>query len=76
MSENLEIQIKEIVGRETDPWNNKDTEKLLSIFTQIWYGHGQEHLIHMIQLIGLLKLECSIIKDGKKYIKNFLNLTF
>jgi hypothetical protein len=32
MSEDLEIQIKEIVDRETYAWNNKDTEKLLSIF--------------------------------------------
>lgn len=28
----LEIKIKEIVDRDTDAWNNKDTEKLLSIF--------------------------------------------
>jgi hypothetical protein len=32
MSKDLEIKIKEIVERETDAWNNKVTEKLLSIF--------------------------------------------
>jgi hypothetical protein len=32
MSEDLEVKIKEIVDRETEAWDNKDTEKLLSIF--------------------------------------------
>jgi len=51
----LEIKIKEIVDRDTDAWNNKDTEKLLVSSNQTWYGPGQEHLILMIQLIGFLK---------------------
>ena len=72
----LEIKIKEIVDRDTDAWNNKDTEKLLVSSNQTWYGPGQEHLILMIELIGFLKLEGLIIKDGKKYPMSFLNLTF
>jgi ketosteroid isomerase-like protein len=31
-AENVQENIKEIVDRETDAWNNKDTQKLLSIF--------------------------------------------
>ena len=30
--ENLQKNIKEIVDRETEAWNNKDTQKLLNIF--------------------------------------------
>lgn len=30
--DSIEIQIREIVDRETQAWNDKDTEKLLSIF--------------------------------------------
>ena len=32
MSENLQENIKEIIDRETEAWNNKDVQKLLSIF--------------------------------------------
>ena len=76
MSEDLEIQIKEIEVEKQMHGIIKTLKNYWVSSNQTWYGPGQEHLILMIQLIGFLKLEGLIIKDIKKYPMSFLNLTF
>ena len=52
---NEEAEIKEIVDRETQAWDQQDLAKLMSIFHPDMVSHGLEHNNHMIPLIGYLR---------------------
>jgi len=72
----LEIKIKEIVDRDTDAWNNKDTEKLLSIFQpdMVWPWpriFDSPDPVDCVFEVGRFDYQ-----RWKKYPMSFLNLTF
>ena len=68
----LEIKIKEIVDRDTDVWNNKDTEKLLSIFQPDMVWPWPRTFDSHDPVDWIFEVEGLIIKDIKKISNEFL----
>jgi ketosteroid isomerase-like protein len=52
---NEEAEIKEIVDRETQAWDQQDLDKLMSIFHPDMVWPWPRNHNHMILLIGFLK---------------------
>ena len=67
----LEIKIKEIVDRDTDAWNNKDTEKLLSIFQPDMVWPWPRTFDSHDPVDWIFEVEGLIIKDIKKISNEF-----
>jgi hypothetical protein len=71
----VELEIKEIVNRETQAWSDKDVENLLSVFHQDmvwpWPRTSESH----DPMDWILEWDGLTIKDGKRVIVSCLDLT-
>ena len=71
MYKDFQQDIKEIVDRETEAWNNKETQRLLSIFhpdmVWLWPKTSDSH----DPVDWIFELGRFDIKDGKKSMKSF-----